>query len=273
MADKEMTIKQKKPNEFIVDEKDNAGDSINRIYYKSPDYVVYRTEGAIRIDFDDESTNLEKYSANTGKIAVELARIYSWMPEKLSWSEPINRQIARSLSENAKGNDEAAKQMLLHAESRIKMLKTINGRLQYTISGYVVALVVFVVMLVLNIYAQDFQSSVGVYYEYSKIALCGALGGILSVSLGFPKLTIDIDANFLTNCLVGASRLVISVSAAVFSYFALKSGIAFSFLANDELKYGIYVVAMISGFSEMLIPNMMSNFSGSIEEDSKQTQT
>lgn len=106
-------VTEKKPSEITVCSIDNAGEVVKRVYYKSRDYVVYRTDTAIRIDFDNESENLENFRKYHGRISVELARIYSWLPEKLTWSEPINRQIARSIAENAMGNTDEAKKCSL----------------------------------------------------------------------------------------------------------------------------------------------------------------
>jgi len=224
---------EREPLTMLVGERDNAGEVVERIYYKSPEYVVYRTAKAIRIDFNDKSPKIKTYRANHGKIGVELARIYSWLPEKLTWSEPINRQIARALSENAQGLHKDAKQMLAHAETRIKSLKTINGRLQYTISSFAMAGILLLLMHCLGSYQYEQGTQCSAYYHFSKISFFGALGGVISVSLGFPKLEIDIDANWITNCLIGASRIIISVAAAIFSYFAITSGVAFSFLAES----------------------------------------
>jgi len=125
---------------------------------------------------------------------------------------------------------------------------------------------IFIAMVILSATYTEYNL-LPKYYFYSKIAFCGALGGILSIALGFPKLEIDIDANYTTNCLIGSSRIVISIAAAFFSYFAIKSGIAFSFLTNNGQEAGLYVAAMISGFSEMLIPNIMTNLSSHAEKE------
>lgn len=156
--------------------------------------------------------------------------------------------------------------MLTHAERRIKSIKTINGRLQYTISSFAVMGVCLILMMGMGSVSPGDGDVISAFYLYTKIAFCGALGGILSVSLGFPKLEIDIDANILTNCLIGASRIIISIAAALFSYFAIKSGVAFSFLSNDGSTYGVYVAAMTAGFSEMLVPNIMSNYSNNTND-------
>ncbi len=245
-----------KPLDFKLGETDNTGEVIERIYEMCPDFVVYRTAKSVRIDFDDDRQNAEALISLHGKISVDLAKVYSLLPDRITKIEAINRLIARALSANAGGDESDAKDMLSHAQERIAKLRTISGRLQYTLSSFAMALLAFFGMLIPNMFGLA-----GDYAVYGSVAFCGALGGTISVSLGFSKLEVDVDADIFTNCLIGGSRIVISIAAAIFSYFALKSGVAFSFLADGDKPLGIYVVAMIAGFSEMLIPNIMTNLS------------
>jgi hypothetical protein len=239
-----------KPYDYKLEGSDNDGSTIKKIYAKHLEYVVYRTDSSIRVDIDDDSPNMEEHAANHYKIGVDLARIYSWLPEKLSWSESINRQIARAMATNIAGNYEDSKKMLAHAEERIIKLKTIQGRLQYTLSAFVLVLVVFTISM--------FLASTD-YATFANVALCGSLGGVLSIALGFSSLDIDIDANLPTNCLIGGSRILIAMTAALFSYFAIQSDLAFSVVKNVSSNDGIYMIAMVAGFAEMMVPNIMNN--------------
>lgn len=253
-------IAQKKPNEFMVGGSDNDGSVIVKIYFKSLDYVVYRTKSAIRIDFADACSSLDTYMSNHHRLSVELARIYSWLPESLSWSEAINRQIARAIVVNIQGMRNNAVTMLAHAEDRILKLKLIQGRLQYTISSLAVAALFWLVLVLFQLPCLRKDE------VYAAVSLCGALGGVLSVAIGYSKLEIDIDANSWTNCLVGASRIFISIIAALFVYFAVTSGAALSFFGKVSSLNGVYLACMIAGFSERLVPNIMSNVSTKISE-------
>ena len=241
---------QIKPYDYKAKGIDNDGEVICKIYAKLPGYVIYRTKNAIRIDIHDEHPKTKSYTDNHFKIGVELARIYSWLPENLSLSEPINKQIARAMATNARGAYDDAIKMLSHAEERAIKLKTIRGRLQYTGSAFTLVLITFAIA---SLHSHDST------YPLYNIALFGSLGGVLSIAIGFSSLDIDIDANWLTNCLIGASRIIISIVAAVFSYFAIKSEIAFSFVGKIPEDAGFYMIAMVAGFIEMLIPNIMSN--------------
>lgn len=242
--------KRLKPYDYKIGNPDNDGVPVKKIYAKAIDYVIYRTDTSIRIDMDDDSPKMQEYAANHYKIGIDLARIYSWLPEKLSWSEPINKQIARAMATNVAGNYDDAKAMLAHAEERIIKLKIIQGRIQYTLSAFLIVLTMSFVAMI--------TSSCGASL-LPKIMLCGALGGVLSIAVGYNSLTIDIDANWKTNSLIGGSRIVIAIIASLFSYFAIQSGIAFSFIQESQSNYGAYLIAMIAGFAEMLVPNMMNN--------------
>nr|WP_288256963.1 hypothetical protein [uncultured Pseudomonas sp.] len=240
---------QMKPYDYKTGGLDNDGVKVEKIYTKAIGYVVYRTTSAIKLDMDDDHPEMELYMNNHFRIGVDLARIYSWLPENLSWSEPINKQIARAMTTNVAGNYDEAKKMLGHAEERIIKLKTIQGRIQYTLSAFLTA-------LLMSVIAFFSSGSAGLI---TLAMLCGALGGILSIAVGYSSLKIDIDANWATNGLIGSSRIIIAIIASVFSYLAISSGIAFSFIQEAKSNHGVLLVAMISGFAEMLVPNMMSN--------------
>ncbi len=229
---------------------DNDGNEVRKIYAKSPEYVIYRTDSAIRIDIDDDSQNLQDYSSNHYKIGIDLARIYSLLPENLSKSEPINKLIARAMHINVAGNHDDAKIILKHAEERITKLKTIQGKLQYTASAFLLVGSIFII----SIFIPEGESVI-----FAKVMLCGALGGVLSIAVGFSNLRIDMDANWQTNSLIGCSRILIAITASLFSYFAIKSDIAFSFVNKIESNYGVFMIAMVAGFAEMLVPNIMNN--------------
>lgn len=241
---------QLKPYDYKTESVDNDGIIVKKIYTKSKGFIIYRTNSAIRLNIDDDDPEINTYMTNHLKIGVDLARIYSWLPENLSWSEPINKQIARAMTTNVLGNYSDAKIMLDHAEERIIKLKTIQGRIQYTLSAFLAVLIISILTLLFRFFNAE---------VLPEVMLFGALGGVLSIAVSYSSLTIDIDANWKTNSLIGGSRIVIAVIASLFSYLAIQSGIAFSFIQESGSNHGIFLVAMIAGFAEMLVPNMMNN--------------
>ena len=57
-----------KPYDYKIGNLDNDGCKVIKIYTKAPEYIIYRTDSAIRIDLDDESPKIAEYAANHYKI-------------------------------------------------------------------------------------------------------------------------------------------------------------------------------------------------------------
>lgn len=258
MKNSAATINQKekeshlKPYDYRIGGCDNDGNKVVKIYASSPGYVVYRTENTIRIDLDDSNPKLNDYAENHYKIGEKLAHIYSLLPEKLDNTESINRLVARAMTLNVAGHFDKAINILNHAEHRLVKLLTIKGRLHYIVSAFCFAIILFFIA---------FFGSDSYLKESFQIIFFGALGGVLSIAVGYGSLRIDVDAGWHTNCTIGISRIIIAVIASLFLYFAIKANIIFSFVNTLQGNYGLFAFAMIAGFAEMLVPNIMNNLS------------
>ena len=225
---------------------DIDGVKIEKIYSKFDNEMVYRTSSAIRLYIDDGSKKREFYKKNQLNITKELGNIYSILPEDLSKTESINRLIGRAITTNIFGNTDDAKDILYEAELRIISIRTLEGRLAYAASSFASVCLIF-------LYSRIFHS------ELTVISLCGALGAAMSVATGFSSISIDLDASRKINCLIGGSRVLIGVLASIFLYFSIKSEIIFTFISKSPGAFGFYMIAMVSGFAEKLVPNIMSN--------------
>jgi hypothetical protein len=242
--------RQLKPYDYKLDGLDNDGKKIVKIYAKALGYVVYRTDKSIRLDIDDDHPKLEEYADNHYKLGIQLAKMYSLLPEDLSSTESINRLVARAMAMNVAGHCDDAKIVLKHAEKRLVKLKTIKGRLQYTESAFFLAVLIYIISI-LPCFAD--------YKLFLQVVVCGALGGVLSIVIGYRSLNIDIDADPTTNRLIGMSRIIIAAIASIFIYFAIKSKMIFAFIDEQPDYYGLYTFAMVAGFIEMFVPNIMNN--------------
>jgi hypothetical protein len=251
-----------KPDEFRVNGVDNAGEKVLRIYYKNQRYVIYRTQEVVHVDIDDDCEDVISLVAKHAEILLELTQVDAILPARINGIEGINRQIARSITQNFEGSQLHAKANLTDALERVRRLRLVRGRLQYVFSSLAATIMVVAAVFASKLLIYEGQSWVSAQSAlYMRIAACGAMGGFLSIALGFRGLEIETDANWLTNCLVGGSRILIAVMAGVFSFFVIRSGIALQVLTNrnESGPYGLYALAMIAGFSERLVPNLMEN--------------
>lgn len=261
-----------KPYDYKLGIKDNDGKEVVKIYTKAPGYIIYRTDNTIRLDMDDDHKDIAVYAKNHYKLGIQLAKIYALLPEHLSSTESINRLVARAITTNVAGNFEDAQIILSQAELKLIKLNIIQGRLQYTLGAFILALIIFAISLLPSIATFIPKSYQVTFHEefqlFSNIMLLGALGGILSIAISYRSLNIDIYADNNTNRLVGLSRIAIAVIASIFIYFSIKSKLIFAFLNEQPEPYGLYTFAMVAGFIEMLVPSLMNN----LAKDAKVSQ-
>src|SRR5690349_5706198 len=114
---------RKVPYDYKINEFDNDNSKIKQIYSSFPEFVVYRTSGAIRIDINDSHERCSELTERHRRLGVDLAKISSLLPEDLRRTESINRLIGRAITVNVGGDSESAKAILQHAVDRLVKLK------------------------------------------------------------------------------------------------------------------------------------------------------
>ncbi len=242
---------------------------IVEVYGTMKEWVVYRTiNNLVRIETADDHLKPEErlHLHNLNETAVETARIHALRPDSLRHSNiSILGQIARGQIQCLQGNFDQAKEMLADAESRLRRLRTIEGRFQYHIAGSIVVLL-FVASLLLPFFFPDLRLTI------HKILVCGSIGGLLSMSIGIGKLEIDPYADWRINALAGVSRIVIAVLASTFIYFAMQAGLIFSSFSESS-PYAIYALAIVAGFSETFVPNIIRNVETSSDKESNRSKS
>lgn len=255
-----MDIKEYKEGQF-----DQSNRKIVDIYMRTNEYVIYRTDtDIVHVYIADEHLpqNERIHYKNLMNIAIEIGRVNSLQSGRLTRMYSINKAIARALAKCLEGEIESAKEALSDVEGRLIRLRLLEGRLQYQLSSaIIVAFLLCSVVLIIFVSNYDILSGISSYLIYLKVALFGSLGGFLSVSLGINKVDIDLDADWRTNILAGSSRILIALVASLFVYFGIKANLVFGIFNDDPSNFGLYIAAMISGFSETFVPNIITKIS------------
>ena len=91
------------------------------------------------------------------------------------------------------------------------------------------------------------------------IATFGSLGGFLSVSINVNKLDLDIDGGANIQILTGFSRIFISMISSLIIFVIIKSDLALGIINDVKNNNIFYALAVISGFSETFVPNIIKN--------------
>lgn len=70
--------------------------------------------------------------------------------------------------------------------------------------------------------------------------------------------------------LYGALRIVISIISGVIIYFLIQTRILLAFLKDASDVNGLIIVSVVAGFSEKLVPNLMSKIGDGYERRSSE---
>jgi len=151
---------------------------------------------------------------------------------------------------------EAALQQLLDSVQAYLMR---SSRLSYLLGAIYllgITLAVFGVLALFNLIGD-----LGVHI-FSAMTFA-AMGGVMSVAIGIKKIDLDHQEKKIVNCFYGSIRTLIAMIAGVVVFFMIESGFALSFLKiSPNTPYAYLIAAFLSGFSEMLVPNLMAKMDG-----------
>lgn len=249
-----------KLNEVVKGGEDQRGRPILDIYWSTKDYVIFRHSTGISPHFSDDELRAENQRKAYGKIGPMLSEVNALRSCMTIKTSSIDREIARAVSQALDENIQSAQAILVTVKKRLLGLISIKGRLQYQLS----ALVFILLSALLYWLAGGWftaPAAGGTWQIIMLVALCGAVGGFLSVSMSIRKLEIDPESDWKVNALAGASRIVIAVIGSVFIYFAIKSKLILGNIDLLSQLEGLYAVAIAAGFSESLVPNVLKKVS------------
>ena len=234
-----------------IGDKDDSGENISGVYYKTEEWIVYST-----------STSPVKWASSNPAITKSLADLVPDLSELALRADAgfrnnkgVRGEIARAVVLHGMGNAEGAKNTLKAIERRFTRITTLSGRLQYAAGSFMVVLALAIALAILLLVASN--SGQKEFMSLFLTAVCGSLGGFLSVMLNLNKLTIDRDAPARLNIILGMSRILIAVIGAILVYLLVKANIVLGTIAQSTSPFAILAIGVVSGFSETLIPNLL----------------
>jgi hypothetical protein len=246
---------------------DQRGREILDILWSTKDYVIFRHSSGISPHFSDVAETAKQQRAHYASIGPHLSKVNALRSVTVWRAESIDREIARAVYQSLEGDIQNAAETLDGVRTRLQNLINLQGRLQYQIACLATVGLFAFLCLVVRALASD-QASLLSPDRLASVAMFGALGGFLSISIGLKKLTIDPDADWRINAIAGASRIVIAVIASIFVYLMIAAKLALTSLNLLDSDAGIYAISMAAGFSEKLVPNLLRGLSiGDAEKD------
>jgi hypothetical protein len=228
------------------------GDIIAKIIFGSKDFVIYTTEKyPERVRYFVANDTCEE---NLKEILVDLV--------KLNFELKLNGELEENCSYIAAiymltfvGRISDAKELIAKLSNETSVGQDIRKRgkvnyLAYCL-GFAVVAVLSAVVLKYTL-SSRFEEA----FNYYKIAVCGSIGGFLSISIKLRSATYSFDRCNTLQILSAVSRIFISMFSAVIVYFFIQSNFLLGFLNNVPNHFLFYCFAFIAGFSETFVPDI-----------------
>jgi hypothetical protein len=218
---------------------------ITRVFHKNDNFIIYEVNNSGWFVFDSVGDIGKQFSA----IQTEWTDTTNLLNSPREKSRYVGK-LSGALKECLMGNISAAKEKLLSVKASIIDYKTTIGRGQYLVGAFFTT--ILFTLLLLSIFAFD-----GRHIVILKIIFFGMMGGMLSVSLNIKSVLININSgDVFAHIVLGSTRILISAISSFIVYIMIKGGFFLGVIkeSNDSV---FYALAIISGFSEAFIPNLL----------------
>jgi hypothetical protein len=237
--------------DYKIGDLDSFGDKILLVHYSEPDaYIIYETE-----DRKVRCAGAAVNASLSGKDALhaQLTKYADLTTHTPSLKQKYNSHVAHAVRLALGGDLDASVSVLQGVVDKVTRYLTRRCQFAYLLGVLLLSLSIVVVYLIAWVSGRMTPES-------QRVLACimfATLGGVMSVAISLRKLEIDKDDEFGVNIFYGGFRIVIAGIAGVIIYYLIEARIVFGFLREAQEANGLYIAAFLSGFSEMLVPDLM----------------
>ncbi|MBN1183868.1 MAG: hypothetical protein JXB49_16365 [Bacteroidales bacterium] len=246
------TEKPQKPYHQYSEGQIFAGDKIVQIFSAHEDFLIYRTKGDQCVTFYYDDSN-QVYRKNIDLLSHKISLLKSCICSK-NEHKRYNYQIAHFYKDCLLGNIESANITVERIIKDVHRFKSNVARLLFLLSCFGVVIIILILSII-----QDKFIMNDYFNPYLKIMLFGSMGGFISVSFSLKKLSLDTSFYNWSHSVYGISRILIASMCAIIIYVLIKSGVFLSQYNSEDNMFVYYIFAVIAGFSETFLPNILRN--------------
>jgi hypothetical protein len=249
--------------DVIANALDSGGERIDCVYFKRLDYAIYRrgTPPQVVVAYSDNPATADQEIVGISVLLPQrdhLLRLIDSLPPKAQ--EHYRAQIADALRLGLEKQVDTAKALLAEAIDQALGEQGRRGRLVY-LQWTAFALVPALILIIWG--GSYVRAHSGVHLLVMATG-AGALGAILSISIGIRARTVAIEGDWRSNAVDAAVRVGIGMISAVVLFLLLNSGILAKIEAGGVPLTGsgmtwqvALVVGTAAGFLERLVPDLL----------------
>jgi len=240
---------------------------VSQVYYRTPSYAIFEVNGSRDLEY----VTVDDQRFTTQAISLQLNRIEFWLKDSQASKKNDGQFLetaADAIAQCFEGKKEDAVKTIVELETMIKNEVYHSSKMLYMIPYLI--LVGLMILGALYIHLSYCDTIVGCPNPHFALLfyLCsmGSIGGLLSVSRNLDAYNVEIkekkslwkslNNKFLVSVLI---RFTVSILGAVTLYIFLKCNFI-NVINVEKNPFIIYGLALIAGFSENLIPSLMTKF-------------
>lgn len=256
---------------FKVNSPDPSGNKITRVFGRGDEYVVYEIESrdladSIKVNIDttteeDDSGIIKRYNQIRIKFVETKAFLYKAVDKSA-----IKSVIAQILIHGMLEDPATANQEFESLKERIdtEYSEQFSNKMRLLFSSLLLTLCA-IGLSIWTYYGHLYQEHTHIRYLI-YVCCAGSVGGFFSISIGMRKLVCEKEVKNYLYIAYGLERIVIAILAATIVYFIIRTELFFGNINTlAQPLVGYIVLGFVAGFSETLIPNLLTK----IENDHK----
>jgi hypothetical protein len=245
---------------------DISGNIVKEVLARQNEFIIYEIENSdinnsLKVFFDgytdeSEQTIIQKFN----KVKQNYIKAKGLLYRSSNFGMMKNRiahMLATVLSTTDEDFDGNAEFQKLIVEIEKEYAKSVRHRLVYLLPSVLISISVSLYMY--SRYPDLFENKIELW-EALCVVLGALIGGTMSIIFRVSKNNFEEHLNGWYYFFTGIERIVLSVFAGAIAYIGIKSGILFGNI-EDKGYWTIAAVSTLAGFSEALIPGLLTKIS------------
>ena len=224
------------------------GEKITTLYAAKQEYLIFESDNSGRITVFTKNSELRTLISD---INPKISIITEYLTTKQEKKKFVN-QIGLAYSEAIVGNIESANKICDKIIERIELYKCNIVRFYYLLSCLITVLLALIISFILKKY-----NPIPELLPHFYIMTYASIGGFLSIAKNIKKIQIDSSDFGIFQIIYGVSRILISMFSGLIIYLLIKSEMILPFINNVDNISIIYLFAVVAGFSENWIPDLL----------------
>ncbi len=251
-------------DKYKVGEKDTNGNLITKIFGRGDEFVVYEIETKDLVDslkvwietrIEDDRVPIDNFNKIRAKFSEIKGLLYK-VVDKTTTKAIISQIVINAI----RGNVEEANRQFgdLVKQINLEYREQFNNRMRMLLSASIIT-VIIILFSTREYYEKSYVGHIHIH-NLIYILAGGSMGALFSLTIGLNKIVCEKDVEWWLYMLYGLERISIGLLASVIVYFAIKADLAFSICGKmNNPVIGYVFFAILSGFSETLVPNLLIN--------------